>query len=119
MSRHPALWIVAAACLLGTLPGCGKMKVDCERLCQRTYQECGAELRLVKGRLDRAGAEEVQKQPAKAERFRKQLAQERDTCLKRCKEKKGYGSDAAKFNDCLKKKTDCRSYAACVKDLVN
>jgi hypothetical protein len=117
MSRHPVLWMLAAIGLLGS--GCSKMRVDCEKLCRRTYQECGTELRLSKGRLDRAGFEELQKLPAKAERFQRQLKQEHETCLKLCREKKGYGSDAGKFNECLKKKADCRSYAECVKELVN
>jgi hypothetical protein len=119
MSRRLVISLVASALALGSLAGCGKMKVDCEKLCKKTYGECGGELRVVKARLDRASLEELQRNPAKLEKLQKSLAQEQETCRTRCKEKKGYGSDAGKFNDCLRKHSDCRGYAACIKELVN
>lgn len=119
MSRRRVIPFLAALFLLGPAAGCGKMKVDCEKLCTKAYGECGAELRVVKQRIDRASLEELQRTPAKLEKFQKGLAQELETCRTRCKEKKGYGSDAGKFNDCLRKFKDCRAFAACIKDLVN
>ncbi len=92
--------------------GCGKVKVDCEKMCTKTFKECIAEVLVAKGKVDMKKIDLLKKAGA----FDKIKQGSYDACLKACKKDKGVTKDAAKINKCMKIK-DCKEYAKCVKDV--
>jgi hypothetical protein len=117
--RSPTLLVASLALALAALSGCGKNRVDCERMCARTFKECGEELLLVKKSVTKPGLEEIKADPERAAKLKASLGQQYDKCKKRCGEKKGYGSDARLINRCLKQQKSCGGYAECIKSSVN
>ncbi len=90
--------------------GCSKLKVDCEKMCAKTFKECVGEVLVASGKMDQAKIDLIKKAGA----FKKVQDAGYSACIKDCKKKKGFGSDAAAINKCLDKK-DCKAYADCIK----
>ncbi|MFH2009000.1 MAG: hypothetical protein ABI333_20590 [bacterium] len=90
-----------------------QVKVDCEQLCSHTFKQCVTEVLLASGKLDAKKIDMI----TKAGALGKVKEAGYNACMTKCKEKKGYGSDAGKVNKCLEKK-DCKAYAACIKDVM-
>jgi hypothetical protein len=90
--------------------GCSKVKVDCEKVCKRTFDECLEDVLVASGKLSKEKLDMAKK----AGMLKKMKKQGYDTCLKNCKDQKGLGSDAGDINKCLKKKS-CKEYADCIK----
>jgi len=90
--------------------GCNKLKVDCEKMCTKTFKECVGEVLVASGKMDQAKLDMIKKAGA----FQKVQDAGYGACVKDCKKKKGFGSDAGEINKCLEKKT-CADYAKCIK----
>ena len=90
---------------------CGSVKVDCDKMCSKTFKECVTEVMLASGKM----TEKQMKLVKKAGALDKMKEKGHEACMKDCKKKKGIGSDAGKINKCLKKK-DCKEYADCIKE---
>ena len=90
--------------------GCNKLKVDCEKMCEKTFKECVGEVLVASGKMDQAKIDMIKKAGA----FKKVQDAGYGACIKDCKKKKGFGSDAGEINKCLKAK-DCKEYAKCIK----
>jgi len=91
--------------------GCNKLKVDCKKLCEKTFKECVGEVLVASGKMDQGKLDAIKN---KAGAFKKIKDSGYAVCVKDCKTKKGFGSDAGEINKCLKIK-DCKEYAKCVK----
>jgi hypothetical protein len=105
-------------------PGCGDarkarrkarraQKVDCVRLCTRSFQKCALEVVVATGRLK---PERVDALKA-AGVFAKFQTLGYEACLRDCNKKQGSGSDAARINDCLAQK-GCMPFADCIKKVI-
>ena len=90
--------------------GCSKLKVDCDKMCSKTFKDCVGEVLVASGKMDQKKIDLIKKAGA----FKKVQEAGYSACMKDCKKKKGFGSDAGKINKCLEKK-DCKSYADCIK----
>jgi hypothetical protein len=90
--------------------GCSKLKVDCKKMCEKTFKECVGEVLVASGKMDQAKIDMIKKVGA----FEKVQKAGYGACIKDCKKKKGFGSDAGEINKCLKKK-NCKEYADCIK----
>lgn len=90
--------------------GCSKVKVDCKKVCKRTFDECLEDVLVASGKLSKDKLEMAKK----AGMLKKMKKQGFDTCMKNCKDQKGLGSDAGEINKCLKKDS-CKEYADCIK----
>lgn len=97
------------AMVLG-VSGCNKLKVDCEKMCTKTFKECVGDVLVAAGKMEQAKYDQIKKAGA--------LKSVQDSgfasCMKDCKKKKGFGSDASSINKCLEMK-DCKAYAKCIK----
>ncbi len=117
-----ALMILA---LTVTLGGCGdkkdakkkakeemraKMKVDCEKMCTKTFRDCVGEVLVASGKMDKSKIDMIKKVGA----LKKVQDAGYAACVKDCKRKKGFGTDAAEINKCLKLDS-CAAYAKCIK----
>lgn len=89
---------------------CGSVKVDCDKMCTRTFKECVGEVMVGSGKMTKKQLELVKKAGA----LKKMQEKGYEACMKDCKKKKGIGSDAGKINKCLKK-SNCKEYADCIK----
>ena len=90
--------------------GCSKLKVDCEKVCERTFKECVADVLIATKKVDSKKMEMIKK-VGKIEQVK---AAGHKACVKDCKKKKGFGSDAGEINKCMKIK-DCKEFAKCMK----
>ncbi len=88
-------------------------KVDCARLCARSFNECALEVVVATGRLkpERVAALKA------AGVFEKFQTLGYGACLRDCKKKQGRGSDAGRINDCLAQK-GCLPFARCIKKVI-
>ncbi len=90
--------------------GCSNLKVDCDKMCGKTFKECVGEVLVASGKMDKAKIDQIKKMGA----LKKVQEAGYGACMKDCKKKKGFGSDASQINKCLKEK-DCKKYAECIK----
>jgi hypothetical protein len=88
-----------------------KEKVDCNRMCARTFKECVGEVLVSSGKMDQKKIDLIKKAGA----FKKVQDAGYEACMKDCAKKKGFGADASEINKCLDKK-GCKDYAACIKE---
>lgn len=88
-------------------------KVDCDRLCTRSFKECPVEVVVAAGNTKR---ERVAALKA-AGVFERVQALGHAACLRDCKKKQGRGSDAGRINACLAKQ-GCKLFAECIKKVV-
>jgi len=120
---HKILALVGAVGVVGGL-GCDSerkaqqrarraQKVDCARLCARSFNKCALEVVVATGKLkpERVAALKA------AGVFEKFQTLGYEACLRDCKKKQGRGSDAARINDCLAQK-GCMPFAACIKKVI-
>ena len=97
--------------LMVGLPACKSIKVDCDKMCSKTFRECMSEVMLSAKKVTPKELEAIQKVNGL-----KKMQQDGYThCMADCKKKKGFGSDAGKINTCLDKKS-CKDYAECIKE---
>lgn len=105
-----------AAAALMTLGACKDtakeptvVRVDCNRLCKKTFTTCGREVFIKSGKLrvDKARMFKV------LGILKKVKAEGLETCLKGCGDQQGLFGDAAKVNHCLEIR-DCTAFAACI-----
>lgn len=84
-------------------------RVDCSRLCKKTFTTCGREVFIKSGKLrvDKARLFKV------LGILKKVKAEGLETCLKGCGGQRGLFADAAKVNQCLEIQ-DCTAFAACI-----
>ncbi len=98
-------------------PGCSRddassakpPKVDCQRLCDKTFGSCVTEVLLVSGKMDA-------KKVAAFKRLgllKKVQKQGLDQCMSECRAKKGKSAYAKMANRCLAM-ADCKKFATCV-----
>jgi hypothetical protein len=90
--------------------GCNKLKVDCEKMCDKTFKECVGEVLVAAGKTDQAKLDQL----TKTGKIKGVQETGYGACLKDCKNKKGFGSDAGSINKCLEIK-DCKEYAKCIR----
>ena len=104
--------ILAFAMAVGTTAaiGCSKVKIDCKKVCKRTFDECLEDVLIASGKLSKDKLDMAKK----AGMLGKMKKQGFDACMKNCKDKKGIGSDAGEINKCMKKK-NCKEFAECMK----
>jgi hypothetical protein len=122
LMRASLLLMIAATVVLGS---CGdkkseskkskaekraQMTVDCDRMCTKTFRLCVSEVLVGSGKLDQAKIDMIKKAGA----FKKVQDAGYGACVKDCKKKEGFGTDAADINVCLKM-DKCADYAKCIK----
>lgn len=86
------------------------LTVDCKKMCTRTFKNCVGEVLVASGKFDQAKIDMIKK----AKAWGKVQTAGFAACVKDCKKKKGFGSDAEAINKCLEI-ADCKAYAACIK----
>jgi len=118
--------MVALAGLVGLLvaPGCDgarkarqrarrAQKVDCDRLCTRSFKRCAVEVLVAAGKTKPERVAALQATGA----FEKIQSYGYKACLRDCNTKKGRGSDASRINACLAKR-GCKPFAECIQAVV-
>lgn len=86
------------------------LTVNCDKMCTKTFKKCVGEVLVASGQMDQAKIDMIKKAGA----FKKVQDAGYAACVKDCKRKSGFGSDAEAINKCLKI-ADCKAYAACIK----
>lgn len=89
------------------------VRVDCQRLCKRNFEECADEVFLASGKM----SEKKLKLFKKLTILRRIKQEGLTKCLKECRALGGVGAESAELNRCLELK-DCRAYARCVEPYV-
>ena len=88
-------------------------KVDCEKLCTRSFKSCAVEVVVAAGKMKRERVVALQAAGA----FEKIQSYGFEACLADCKKKRGRGSDAGRINTCLAQK-GCQPFAECIRKVV-
>lgn len=88
-------------------------RVECARLCDRSFKECPVEVLVAAGRIRPERVAALRASGA----FDKIQSVGRQACLRDCKKKEGRGSDAPRINACLAKK-GCKPFADCISRVV-
>ncbi len=88
-------------------------KVDCVKLCTRTFKKCPAEVVVAAGKMTTKRLESLKAAGA----FERIQSLGYDACLRDCNKKKGRGSDVGRINTCLKK-VGCKPFAECIKEVI-
>jgi len=87
-------------------------KVDCDKMCTKTFKECVGEVLIAKGKLSQKKLDMIKKLGG----LKKVQDAGYGACIKACKDEKGLQKDGAKINKCMKIK-DCKKFAECMKDV--
>ena len=113
MRRTIATLVVATAVASLGLFACSK-KVDCKKVCKRTFDTCVEEVMVATGKV----SEKQIKLIKKMGKLKDAAKQGYDKCMSKCKDQKGMASNSDKINKCMKKKS-CEDYAKCMKAELN
>jgi hypothetical protein len=89
----------------------GASRVDCARMCRKTFKECVEEVLLAAGKMSPRQLDKIKKIPGVIAKMQEAGY---SACLRDCSKKKGVGMDARAINQCLAL-TSCKKYAQCVK----
>lgn len=110
-----AALIALTGLLIGT--GCAKKdggsskanKLDCNKLCDKTFDTCVSEVLLASGKMNKKKLAMFKKLGL----LKKVKKQGHEECLKGCRAKSGQFSDARSANACLDI-ADCTKFAKCI-----
>jgi hypothetical protein len=118
-SRLVSLVSLTTLLLVGLLvgPGCSdkgsksakSKKVDCQKLCDKTFGTCVSEVLMSSGKMDAKKVAMFKKLGLMKKVQKEGLAQ----CLKGCRAQKGQFGDSRSANKCIEM-TDCKKFAACI-----
>jgi hypothetical protein len=92
---------------------CSK-KVDCEKVCKRTFDTCLEDVMVATGKVSKEQVELIKKMG----KLKEAGKQGYDQCMTKCKDQKGMASDGDKINECMKKKS-CEDFAKCMKSVID
>ncbi len=118
-SRLLSLGSLVALLLFGFAisPGCSKKdsdsakpkKVDCDKLCDKTFGTCVSEVLMASGKMDAKKVAMFKKLGL----LKKVQKQGHEQCLKGCRANDGQFGDAKSANTCLEM-ADCQKFATCI-----
>lgn len=89
----------------------GAPRVDCKKMCARTFKTCLVETLVTSGKLTRKMIDKLKKSAGAMAKIQQAGY---NACQKDCARKKGFGTDAAEINTCLAL-ASCAKYAQCIK----